>query len=88
MFKPAPNRVLIERFKEEEKEGSLLVMAESYRKTTNKGKIANLGKETPEKPQIYKVGDIVMYPLNSTVVEIKDEKDYVVVNQFDIVGTF
>ena len=86
IVRPKPGTVMIERFKEEEKEGSIY-RADSYRKMTNKGRIARLGKETPDKPQLYKESDIVYFSASINMLPIvEDEKPYAIINQLDIMG--
>ena len=84
---PAPNRILVEQFKQEEKEGSIII-PESYRKLINKGRIARLGKDTEEKPQLYKEGQIVYFPSTANMIpHVEDDKAYVIINQYDVYAT-
>lgn len=87
---PAPNRVLIELFKEPDikSQAGLTTKLDGYRQTLNFGKIVALGLETPEKPQIYPLGKYVYFPKNATTIPYQQEgKEYKVVLQHDIYMT-
>lgn len=84
---PAPNRVLVELFKEPDIKSvaGLTTKLDGYRATLNCGKIVKLGKETPEKPQLYKLGEFVYFPKNATTIPYQQEgKEYKVILQGDI----
>jgi len=84
---PKPGCVLIERFKEEEKKGNIII-PDSYRKLTNRGRIVRLGRATEDKPQLYKEGDIVYFAANINMLPIiEGEKAYGLVNQMDIMAS-
>lgn len=85
-IQPSPNRILVEKMKEEIK--STIIIPEAVKKFTNKGVIVKLGVETPEKPQIYKVGQRVLFPATATVIPIEqDDRAFIILNQYDVYAT-
>lgn len=88
-FIPAPNRILVEQKLEDAMSGKI-IKPDSTRSFTPKGTIVKLGKVTDEKPQLYKLGDVVYFSANATTIPIpikQGDRRFIVVNQHDIYGT-
>ena len=84
-FKPAPNKVLVEQMKEEIQ--SSIIIPDAFKKLTNKGIVVKLGLETPDKPQIWKLGQILYFPTTATIIPVEeDSRTFRCINQFDAWG--
>lgn len=77
MTYPIRNQVLIQLFEGDDMSAGGIVVAESYRAESNKGKVIAAGKGTKGKPMQFKEGDVVFRVQNhGTLVEENGEKFY------------
>lgn len=59
MIRPIKNQVLIKLFPGDDMSSGGIVVAESFRAESNKGKVIATGKGTKDKPMQFKEGDVV-----------------------------
>jgi len=76
-IRPIRNQVLIKLFAGDDKSTGGIIVADSFRAESNKGKVISVGKGTKIKPMQFKEGDIVFRVQNhGTLVEENGEKFY------------
>lgn len=77
MLKPIKNKVLIKLFPGDDKSTGGIVVAESFRAESNKGKVIAVGAGTKDKPMQFKEGDIVYRVQgHGEPVDIEGERHY------------
>lgn len=77
MIQPIRNQILIKLFAGDDKSTGGIIVADSYRAESNKGKVIAAGKGTKGKPMQFKKGDIVFRVQNhGTLVEENGDKYY------------
>ena len=59
MMRPVKNQILIKLFPGDDKSAGGIVVAESFRVESNKGKVVAVGVGTKERPMQFKEGDVV-----------------------------
>lgn len=59
MIQPIRNQVLVKLFEGDDRSAGGIIVAESFRAESNKGKVIAAGKGTKGKPMQFKEGDIV-----------------------------
>ena len=85
-FKPNEDRVLVEPAEAETKTASGIIIPDTAKEKTQKGKIIAVGAGVNDKPVTVKVGDNVLYgKYSGTEINI-DGKEYLIMRNSDIFG--
>jgi chaperonin GroES len=87
MFKPLGLRVLVERFEEEAKTASGIIIPDNAKEKPLEGKVIAVSKEVEEDENLpLKEGDRVVFAKYSGTDITIDGKEYLVLNTDDILG--
>lgn len=82
--RPMSGKVLVEPQAAEQKTASGIIIPDSAQEKPQRGKIVAIGNAKKDEPMEVKVGDIVLYgKYSGTEIKI-DGKDYLIMNQTDI----
>lgn len=77
MLKPIKNKVLIKLFAGDEMSSGGIIVAESFRAESNRGKVIAVGVGTKDKPMQFKAGDVVYRVQgHGEPVDIEGERHY------------
>jgi chaperonin GroES len=85
-IKPLGTRVLVEVEEAENKTASGIIIPDSAKEKPQKGKVVAVGNGTKDEPMEVKVGDSVLYGKYSGTELNHDDKDYLMLNQSDILA--
>ena len=82
--KPLADRVLVEPAAAEQKTAGGIIIPDSAKEKPLKGEVKAVGQGTKDEEMVVKVGDSVLYgKYSGTEIKIND-KDYLIMNQSDI----
>ena len=85
-IKPLGTRVLVEVEEAENKTASGIIIPDSAREKPQKGKVVAAGNGSKDEPMEVKVGDSVLYGKYSGTDISHEDKDYLMLNQSDILA--
>ena len=84
-FVPSGSKVLVIPQPAEEKTRNGIIIPDTARRRANKGTVAAIGAGNKEYPSNLKIGDEVVYGTNFVEMKI-DEVDYLIMNEYEILG--
>ncbi len=85
-YRPLKDRVLVEPHKAEGKTASGIIIPDSAQEKPQSGKVVAVGTGTADAKMEVKVGDIVLYgKFSGTEINVEG-KDYLIMNQSDILA--
>ncbi len=85
-IKPLADRVLVEPMPAEEKTASGIIIPDSAREKPQKGTVVAVGSGSGDVKMEVKVGDTVLYGKYAGTEVSDNDKDYLIMNQSDILA--
>jgi len=85
-IKPLGDRVLVEPQKAEEKTASGIIIPDTAKEKSQRGKVIAVGSGTADEKMEVKVGDLVLFGKYSGTEITVDDQDYLIMRQSDILA--
>ncbi len=85
-IKPLGDRVIIEPSPAEEKTASGIIIPDTAKEKPQKGTVVAVPDKTDDNPIVVKVGDLVLYGKYAGTEITLDNKNYLIMNQTDILA--